>query len=158
MSGKQTPSFVLELPLSADGGDGPVLSARFEAVRQLYNAVLGEALRRMSLMKESKEWQKARDLSPKPGNGPGPLPSAPGASDSPTTTFNRMEPGAKTGAGSGNISMPMWRRARRPGPSGRRSAIFSGRQENRGSRRSGRACRRWKEKATPRESGGGSTG
>lgn len=65
MSRKQTPSFVLELPLSADGGDEPVLSARFEAARQLYNAVLGEALRRMSLMKESKEWQTARTLSPK---------------------------------------------------------------------------------------------
>ena len=62
MSRSQTPSFVLELPLSADGGAEHVLSARFEAARQLYNAVLGEALRRMSLMKESKEWQKARTL------------------------------------------------------------------------------------------------
>ncbi len=65
MSKNATPSFVLELPLSVDGRDEHLLSARFEAARQLYNAVLGEALRRMSLMKESCEWQKGRDLPSK---------------------------------------------------------------------------------------------
>ena len=39
---KPDPSFVLDLPLSADGGEEPGLSARFEGARQLHDAVLGE--------------------------------------------------------------------------------------------------------------------
>jgi transposase len=39
-----------------------VLAVRFEAGRQLYNAVLGEALRRLDLMKESKAWQAVRKM------------------------------------------------------------------------------------------------
>ncbi|HUW97618.1 MAG TPA: transposase [Acidiferrobacter sp.] len=37
-----------------------MLSVRFEAGRPLYNAVLGEALRRLDFMKQSKAWQAAR--------------------------------------------------------------------------------------------------
>ena len=43
---KPDPSFVLNLPLSADGGEEPGLSARFEGARQLHNAVLGESARK----------------------------------------------------------------------------------------------------------------
>lgn len=55
-------SFVLELPLVVNPQENRVLSARFEAGRQLYNAVLGEALRRLDRMKQSKAWAAARKL------------------------------------------------------------------------------------------------
>ncbi len=56
------PSFVLELPLVANPHESRVLSVRFEAGRQLYNAVLGESLRRLDLMKQSKAWAAARKI------------------------------------------------------------------------------------------------
>lgn len=62
MSKKSGPSFVLELPLVVSPHESRVLSVRFEAGRQLYNAVLGEALRRLDLMKQSKAWQSARKM------------------------------------------------------------------------------------------------
>jgi putative transposase len=64
MAKKKTskPTFVLELPLVVSAHEARTLSARFEAGRQLYNAVLGEALRRLDLMKESKAWQAARKM------------------------------------------------------------------------------------------------
>lgn len=61
----KTPSFILELPLKATAHDSSVLTTVFEASRQLYNACLGEANRRYYLMKQSKEYQRARRL-PKP--------------------------------------------------------------------------------------------
>jgi hypothetical protein len=65
MKRSKTPSFVLELPLVVTPGQERVLLARFEAARRLYNAVLGEALRRRKLMRESRAWQKARTLKDK---------------------------------------------------------------------------------------------
>ena len=62
MSKKAGPSFVLELPLVANPHESRVLSVRFEAGRQLYNAVLGESLRRLDLMKQSKAWAAARKM------------------------------------------------------------------------------------------------
>lgn len=62
MSRKSGPSFVLELPLVVSPHESRVLAARFEAGRQLYNAVLGEALRRLDRMKESKYWAFARKM------------------------------------------------------------------------------------------------
>ncbi len=62
MKRSSTPSFVLELPLGVSPGDERILLARFETARRLYNAVLGEALRRQRLMRESRAWQKARLL------------------------------------------------------------------------------------------------
>lgn len=62
MSKKTGPSFVLELPLVVNSHEARVLSARFEAGRQLYNACLGEALRRLGLMQQSKVWQAARKM------------------------------------------------------------------------------------------------
>jgi Transposase and inactivated derivatives len=62
MSKKSGPSFVLELPLVVSPHESRVLSVRFEAGRQLYNAVLGEALRRLDRMKQSKAWQSARKM------------------------------------------------------------------------------------------------
>ena len=62
MSKKAGPSFVLELPLVANPHESRVLAVRFEAGRQLYNAVLGESLRRLDLMKQSKAWGAARKM------------------------------------------------------------------------------------------------
>jgi len=56
------PSFILELPLIVNSKDEHILNVKFESARQLYNAVLGESLKRLSLMKESKQWQYARSL------------------------------------------------------------------------------------------------
>ncbi|MHB1641147.1 MAG: RNA-guided endonuclease TnpB family protein [Acidithiobacillus sp.] len=62
MARKKQPTFVLELPLVVSPHEARILAARFEAGRQLYNAVLGEALRRLDLMKESRYWAFARKL------------------------------------------------------------------------------------------------
>ena len=62
MTRAKTPSFVAEFPLRATPADERALSVRLEAARHLYNAVLGEALRRLNLMRESKAWQAARAL------------------------------------------------------------------------------------------------
>ena len=63
-SGKRekTASFICELPLKATQQQEVVLLTRLEAGRQLYNACLGEAMRRLNLIKESAYYQKARTL------------------------------------------------------------------------------------------------
>ncbi len=57
-----SPTFVLELPLRVDPAAERVLLARFEAARNLYNACLGEALRRLDRMRCSKDWQAAKQI------------------------------------------------------------------------------------------------
>ena len=59
---KQTPSFVLELPLKTSPKEEKELLSRFESARKLYNATLGEAKKRVMLIKQSKLFQKARKL------------------------------------------------------------------------------------------------
>ena len=51
----KSPSFVCELPLVLAGADERVLATRFDVARQTYNACLSEALRRLGLMRESRE-------------------------------------------------------------------------------------------------------
>ena len=58
-----TPSFIHELPLRTTPHDAAVLEVRLDAARNLYNACLQEALRRLDLMRESKAYQAARKLS-----------------------------------------------------------------------------------------------
>ena len=58
----KNPSFVCELPLVLSGADERVLGVRFDVSRQTYNACLSEALRRLDLMRQSKEHQAARKL------------------------------------------------------------------------------------------------
>ena len=58
----KTPTFLLELPLSADPGQGRRLRARFEAARCLYNALLGEATSRLRRMRADPRWQEARAI------------------------------------------------------------------------------------------------
>ena len=60
-------SFVLELPLVVSPHEAKVLSVRFEAGRQLYNAVLGEALRQWDLMRQPKALPAARKRPTGPG-------------------------------------------------------------------------------------------
>ena len=62
MKRSKTSTFILELPLVVKPREKRHLLARMDAGRRLYNAVLGESLRRQRLMRESKGWQKARTL------------------------------------------------------------------------------------------------
>jgi hypothetical protein len=57
-----TPTFLLELPLSVDAGQARRLRAHFEAARCLYNALLGEALKRLRQMRADPAWQEARAM------------------------------------------------------------------------------------------------
>lgn len=59
---ERTPSFVCELPLRVAPAQGRILSARLEAARQVYNACLGEALRRARLLRERRAYRAARRL------------------------------------------------------------------------------------------------
>src|SRR5215472_17457496 len=61
-SKKQTPTFLLELPLAVTAGQAKHLRAHFEAARCLYNAMLGEALARLHRMWADPAWQEARAL------------------------------------------------------------------------------------------------
>lgn len=64
MAKTKTDSFILELPLVVQLADDRVMFGRLESGRRLFNTVLDEALRRLDLMRQSKEWQAAR-LMPK---------------------------------------------------------------------------------------------
>jgi putative transposase len=55
-----TPSFVTEIPLRGSSSEEKRLLARLEAARQVYNACLGEALRRLGQLRQSKAYQHAR--------------------------------------------------------------------------------------------------
>jgi hypothetical protein len=59
---KKTPSFIAEFPLATTPADDRELSIRLDAARQIYNASLGESLRRLDLMRESKAWQAAQAM------------------------------------------------------------------------------------------------
>jgi transposase len=61
---EQTPSFVCEIPLLANRTNEKILNARFEAARQMYNALLGEGMRSLNLMRQSKTYQQARSILP----------------------------------------------------------------------------------------------
>ncbi|HEY9614788.1 hypothetical protein [Allocoleopsis sp.] len=61
-SSKTTPSFITELPLVVSPASEVVLLRRLEAARQMYNAYLGEALRRVKLIRQSKDFNLARSL------------------------------------------------------------------------------------------------
>jgi len=55
--------FVCEIPLKVFPQEESVLLTRLEAGRQLYNACLGEAMRRLNLIRQSRDYQKARSLN-----------------------------------------------------------------------------------------------
>lgn len=60
MARKTTPSFVVEIPLITTSNDLAVLAARLEAGRQLYNATLSEAKKRLFLVRNSELYQLAK--------------------------------------------------------------------------------------------------
>src|SRR5215467_4555642 len=57
---KTTPTFLLELPLQVNNQQAKHLRGHFEAARQLYNALLGEAVKRLRHMRAESRWQQAR--------------------------------------------------------------------------------------------------
>jgi transposase len=63
-SSKTTPSFITELPLVVTPANEGVLLSRLEAARQMYNACLSEAIRRVNLIRQSKDYKAARSLKP----------------------------------------------------------------------------------------------
>ena len=58
----KTPTFIAEFQLCATPADERALRIRLDAGRNIYNAALGEALRRLNLMRESKAYQAARAM------------------------------------------------------------------------------------------------
>ena len=58
----RTPSFIAEFPLSVTSADDAELCIRLDAARNIYNACLGESLRRLKLMRESRTWRAARAM------------------------------------------------------------------------------------------------
>ena len=59
---KRTPSFVCEMPLRVSPAQERTLLARLEAARQVRVTCLGEARKRVRLVRESKAYQHARTL------------------------------------------------------------------------------------------------
>jgi transposase len=59
---KQTPTFLLELPLVADPAQATRLRAHLEAGRQFYNALLSQGQRRLQQMRADPAWQAARAI------------------------------------------------------------------------------------------------
>ena len=62
MKKSKTPTFLLELPLRVDAGQAKRLHAHFEAARCFYNALLGEAMKRLRAMRADPAWQEARAI------------------------------------------------------------------------------------------------
>ena len=57
MRHKPTPTFILSLPLPVNAQQAAQLHAHFECGRQLYNALLAEAMKRLRRMKADPAWQ-----------------------------------------------------------------------------------------------------
>jgi transposase len=62
MKRAKTPTFLLELPLRIDWSQERHLRAHLEAARCLYNALLGEAMKRLKWMHNDPAWNKARAI------------------------------------------------------------------------------------------------
>ena len=62
MKKTSTPSFVLEFALAVQPEEASVMAGRFEAGCRSFNAVLGDELKALDLMRQSKQWQNARAL------------------------------------------------------------------------------------------------
>ena len=71
MGRSKTPSFITEVPLVVSSAEHSELLARFQAGRQLYNAVLNEAMARVRLIQKSDLYKFAKSL-PKGKDGKDP--------------------------------------------------------------------------------------
>jgi putative transposase len=58
----KTPSFVAEFELNIDNAAASTLLSRFEAARQVYNACLGESLRRWDRLKDSEAYKVVKSM------------------------------------------------------------------------------------------------
>ena len=58
----KTDSFIVEVPLEITPSEEKRLLARLEAARQVYNACLGESLKRLALLRQSKAYQAAQKM------------------------------------------------------------------------------------------------
>lgn len=63
MARSRTPSFITEVPLIATSSDDAELLTRFQAGRQLLNALLNESMVRMNLVRQSDLFQEAKKLT-----------------------------------------------------------------------------------------------
>ena len=57
-----TPTFIVEMPLIVSAYAEREMLVRLELARQLYNACLGEALQRLDLMREARDYARARAM------------------------------------------------------------------------------------------------
>jgi len=62
MAKVKTDSFIVEIPLRITPPEEKCLLARLEAARQVYNACLGESLKRLALLRQSKAYQAAQKM------------------------------------------------------------------------------------------------
>jgi putative transposase len=62
MSRAKTHSFMSEFEVQTTSKDRRVLRSRLEAGRQLYNAVLGEAIRRLARMRWDPDFEQAKAM------------------------------------------------------------------------------------------------
>jgi len=62
MKRAKTPTFLLELPLQVNWSQESHVRAHLEAARSLYNALLGEAMKRLSCMRNDPAWAQARAI------------------------------------------------------------------------------------------------
>ncbi len=63
MGRAKTPSFTTEIPLIVSSQDEAELLSRFQAGRQLYNALLNESMLRMNLVRKSELFQHAKKMN-----------------------------------------------------------------------------------------------
>jgi len=59
---QKTPSFIAEFPLIVTAADARALAIRLNAARHIYNAALGEALRRLDRMRATAQWAIAQSM------------------------------------------------------------------------------------------------
>ncbi len=59
------PTFILELPLKSTISDVHALDKYFELSRKLYNVLLNESLKRLNLMRQSKQYQNIKKKTKK---------------------------------------------------------------------------------------------
>ena len=62
----RTPSFILDLPMRVDAVQADILQTRLDAARQVCNAALDASLRRLDLLRESRDWRRARKMDKGP--------------------------------------------------------------------------------------------
>ena len=102
MSQKPTPSFVLALPLRVNSQQATHFQAHCACARQLSNALLAEAMKRLTRMKADPAWQTARTM---PRSDKSARSTA-----SPHTAYTRR-PNACAPAGSPSTSTASWPRS-----------------------------------------------